>query len=234
MFEGSSHPLHSITRARDAMVTLDSIIRVLHLTEIDKEDPYVTTYSTRGGLPLPSSRFSLQNGLQDSPGRAYGFDVNAHRQLQALEESARNVPSLRLPPQHVHPHLAFNGIGAPGGTIAPPLHPSAAHPAAVHGHEPCACAHLSLGASSPLALEQTPLWLATARWSDDWSEAEVRKERCRRLCWSTLALAAGHTSVASAGAERELELGITDPTNVRLLYSLPFLGEGLTCDGIMR
>lgn len=199
MFEVCAHPLHSTQRARDSMVTLDSVISVLCLTSLDREDPHVTTYIAHPALPsLPATRPAPPpvHSLQPTPRGVY-------RQLQSLE----------------HTHAAR---GAHGVLSAP------APPSELRAHAPCACVQLSLGASSPLAQEHTPMWMATARWSDNWSEAEVRKESCRRLCWSTLALAAGHTSYASANTGNGLDLSITNPVNVR---SRPFTFFHQRCEG---
>jgi hypothetical protein len=79
----------------------------------------------------------------------------------------------------------------------------------------CPCNSLSLGEYQPRALEQTPLWAASPAWDKSLSEAEIRKESCRRLCWSSLALAAGHVSYTTANKNQGSELFMTDPANVR-------------------
>jgi hypothetical protein len=61
------------------------------------------------------------------------------------------------------------------------------------------------------------MWKATPAWNDSFSEAEIRKESCRRLCWSAMALAAGHVNYAAvSGASRStgLDLFVSDPANV--------------------
>jgi hypothetical protein len=103
----------------------------------------------------------------------------------------------------------------PDPRLVPPAFYAQQQPTAqLGGRTPCACAALSLGARSPLAREQTPMWLATDGWSNDWDEGQVRKEACRRLCWSALGLAAGHTSYASAVTGAGQDLTITNPANV--------------------
>jgi len=52
---------------------------------------------------------------------------------------------------------------------------------------------------------------------------EIRKEECRRLCWSTLGLISGHTSYAAAANWRSLDLFMVEPSN----YSILFPGESL-------
>lgn len=52
-------------------------------------------------------------------------------------------------------------------------------------------------------------------WDPSWSAAEVRKEECRRLCWSALNLVAGYTSQCSAFNTEPPDLFLSDPANVR-------------------
>ncbi|KAJ7677492.1 hypothetical protein B0H17DRAFT_944826 [Mycena rosella] len=83
----------------------------------------------------------------------------------------------------------------------------------------CSCHTLTLGEQWTPAFEHTPLWTQTPAWSASWSEAEVRKESCRRLCWSAMILAAGHSSYCFASRSHSLDLFISDPSNYALLFS---------------
>ncbi|KAJ7288164.1 hypothetical protein C8J57DRAFT_1279278 [Mycena rebaudengoi] len=83
----------------------------------------------------------------------------------------------------------------------------------------CSCHSLSLGEQWAPAFEHTPLWAQTPAWSASWSEAEIRKESCRRLCWSSMTLAAGHSSYSYANRVHSLDLFIGDPSNYALLFS---------------
>ncbi|KAI0305926.1 hypothetical protein B0F90DRAFT_1694580 [Multifurca ochricompacta] len=87
----------------------------------------------------------------------------------------------------------------------------------------CSCDELSLGCQWPEAQRQVPLWVATPAWNRDWSEGEVKKEECRRLCWSALMLVSGHTSYAAAVNWRRPDLFMVEPSN----YSILFPGESL-------
>lgn len=78
----------------------------------------------------------------------------------------------------------------------------------------CSCRALTLGQVSRSSHEHTPLWTATAAWNPDWTIAEVRKEECRRLCWSTLQLAAGHTAHAAAFSASPVDYFCIQPANV--------------------
>ncbi|KAJ7095744.1 hypothetical protein B0H15DRAFT_774458 [Mycena belliarum] len=99
-------------------------------------------------------------------------------------------------------------------------HASAMHVSADRG---CACVSLTLGVQWAPAHEHTPAWAKTPAWDTSWSEAEIRKESCRRLCWSSIILAAGHSNYTFANRSHIVELFISDPSNYALLFS----GESL-------
>ncbi|OBZ70695.1 hypothetical protein A0H81_09311 [Grifola frondosa] len=46
----------------------------------------------------------------------------------------------------------------------------------------------------------------------------MRKEECRRLCWSALTLVASHTAQCSAFHEEPLDLALSNPSNYALLF----------------
>ncbi|KAJ6475057.1 hypothetical protein C8R47DRAFT_986425 [Mycena vitilis] len=83
----------------------------------------------------------------------------------------------------------------------------------------CSCSSLTLKDHWPEALEYTPLWAQTPAWNTSWSESEIRKESCRRLCWSSMNLAAGHSAYSSANRGHSVKLFIADPSNYALLFS---------------
>jgi len=82
----------------------------------------------------------------------------------------------------------------------------------------CSCRVLTLGQVSRSSHEHTPLWTATAAWNPDWTIPEIRKEESRRLCWSALQLAAGHTSHAAAFSAPPLDYYCIQPSNVGSPY----------------
>jgi hypothetical protein len=84
----------------------------------------------------------------------------------------------------------------------------------------CSCDELSLGRRWPEAQGLVPLWVATPAWNSEWSVGEIRKEECRRLCWSALGLVSGHTSYAAATNWRNLDLSMAEPSNVRAIPQL--------------
>jgi len=83
----------------------------------------------------------------------------------------------------------------------------------------CSCQQITLGEHWPSAAEHAPLWGSTPAWDDSWTEGEIRKESCRRLCWSSMILAAGHISYTTAHRSQGLDLFISDPANYVLLFS---------------
>ncbi|KAF9013400.1 hypothetical protein BDQ17DRAFT_1231610 [Cyathus striatus] len=85
--------------------------------------------------------------------------------------------------------------------------------------EGCSCKSLTLGKHWPSATEHTPFWSPTPAWNDAWTEAEIKKESCRRLCWSSIIMAAGHISYTTACKTNVPELFIADPANYTLLFS---------------
>lgn len=87
----------------------------------------------------------------------------------------------------------------------------------------CSCDAFSLGSQWPEAQSQVPGWLNTPMWNAEWTEGEIKKEECRRLCWSTLMLVSGHTSYSDAVNWRLQELFTIEPSN----YSILFPGESL-------
>ena len=78
----------------------------------------------------------------------------------------------------------------------------------------CSCHQITLGEQWSSAAEHAPLWGSTPAWDESWTEGEIRKESCRRLCWSSMTLAAGHISYTTAHRSQGLDLFISDPANV--------------------
>ncbi|KAH9922814.1 uncharacterized protein BXZ73DRAFT_91534 [Epithele typhae] len=89
----------------------------------------------------------------------------------------------------------------------------------------CHCARFTLGHTWPMVREFAPLWNMTPTWQSSWTEADIRKEECRRLVWSSVGLTASHSSYTAAGEEMETQqMFLMDPRNCRLLFP----GESLT------
>lgn len=143
------------------MSMLDSLIRTMSLTAIDKDHPTVSTFA---------------------------------------RHSVPSVPSFSDPELH-------NAWGP-----STPLNSSQTPPSPLC----CNCALFTLGHASPIAQRVTPLWLTTPAWKEDWTDAEIRKEECRRVVWSSMMLAAGHSSYTTAcSGFSQMDLSINDPSSVR-------------------
>ncbi|KAF9568802.1 hypothetical protein CPC08DRAFT_624611 [Agrocybe pediades] len=102
-----------------------------------------------------------------------------------------------------------------------PMHPYNGMPAQPAPDVGCSCNTITLAHKWPQVAEHAPLWGQTAAWDPSWTEAEIRKESCRRLCWSAMFLAAGHISYATArrGGGLDYDLFISDPANYAILFS---------------
>jgi hypothetical protein len=83
----------------------------------------------------------------------------------------------------------------------------------------CPCDKLSLGSQWPEAHKQVPFWVSTPTWNREWSEGEIKKEECRRVCWSSLMLVSGQTSFADAVNWRVQDLFMLEPSNVGPIFN---------------
>jgi hypothetical protein len=133
-------------------------------------------------------------------------------------DSVQQYPSPVSPPQR--------GVYTPSppstGMLSSPLRP-------VRMPTPggCKCASLTLGAHWPGAQEHCPMWANTPAWNSRWSEAEFRREECRRTCWTVASLTASHASFEHASHFRHLNYFMADPANV-CISCFYTLGEVLT------
>jgi hypothetical protein len=73
----------------------------------------------------------------------------------------------------------------------------------------CDCADT---ASSPA--DAPNAWSFQPAWDPLWTEAEVKSEESRRLCWSALILVSNHTAARAAEQREPLNLFLVDPSNV--------------------
>lgn len=96
--------------------------------------------------------------------------------------------------------------------------PTQSHRVADNG---CNCLRFTLGKHCPSSSDYAPMWGLTPAWDEDWSEGDIRKESCRRLCWSSMILAAGHISYTTAQRSQGLDLFIADPANVSIFSLFP-------------
>ncbi|KZT18418.1 hypothetical protein NEOLEDRAFT_1080339 [Neolentinus lepideus HHB14362 ss-1] len=68
------------------------------------------------------------------------------------------------------------------------------------------------------AEQLTYAWTSTPVWEQNWSDAEVKREECRRLCWSALSLASEYVSRCTFNQEKQPNFFLTEPANYKLLF----------------
>ncbi|OJT03182.1 hypothetical protein TRAPUB_6230 [Trametes pubescens] len=117
------------------------------------------------------------------------------------------VPMLDLWASGVDPHAdALHTLGSTGTDVPP-------------GTWRCGCEKYSLGYHWPLVRDLAPQWSEMPMWPKNMSPGELLKEECRRLAWSSVMLAATHTTKSTAGTDWETQhLWIKDPSNFALLF----------------
>jgi hypothetical protein len=146
-----------------------------------------------------------------------------HSDLRVSRFAPRSVPSVY--PGHPGQYHRNYSRGQP--SQPPPFRHDFGHPPYEHiGYDipppGCSCKDWTLGSCSPSTLSKTPLWVSTPAWNST-SEVEIRKESCRRLCWSTMNLATGHVFYSSASKTRSLDLFVANPANVSGFSSVQIL-----------
>lgn len=95
----------------------------------------------------------------------------------------------------------------------------------------CNCLSLTLKNHWASVEEYTPLWSSTPAWDPSWSEGDIRKESCRRLCWSSMILATAYVSYGNSMSGRDPDLFVTDPSNYALLFSGESTSRSSTSQG---
>lgn len=129
--------------------------------------------------------------------------------VSSLKPRAAWSPKQQPPPTSPDVHFGANGDDA--------ALPTQSHRIEDNG---CNCHRFTLDEHWPSGNDHAPLWGSTPAWDETWSEGDIRKESCRRLCWSSMILAAGHISYTTAHRSQGLDLFIADPANVSA-FSLP-------------
>jgi len=169
-FEICAHPKHQLTRMRSSLNMLDSILRLLAMTDLDANSPTASKFA-RNGVPVVEVSSEKYVSTHQNPISMPSPTQNGSQTQRSLIDS--NVPE-----------------------------------------SGCHCDKLSLGSQWTEAHKQVPHWVSTPMWNREWTEGEVKKEECRRVCWSALMLVTGQTSFADAVNWRFQDLLILDPSNV--------------------
>ncbi|KAI0784700.1 hypothetical protein C8Q75DRAFT_723967 [Abortiporus biennis] len=82
----------------------------------------------------------------------------------------------------------------------------------------CGCQNPPSSPISPISDHFSLSFSFNPPWDPNWSLEEIRKEECRRICWSALTLVASHTAQCAAFHEEPLELSLANPANYALLF----------------
>ncbi|KAH9855245.1 hypothetical protein C2E23DRAFT_883200 [Lenzites betulinus] len=220
-FELNSHPLQTWDRSYSAMLLLDSLIRLFSLTTLDAGTPrlanagsaalesvrhgvigqtqIVLNPASHTGIGFFTPNFAPQQQSSFTPGydTHFGFapQVNPH----AFDPPVQN-PYYANILQPGHPVLqgtipssntSPSGAGPSSSSRTTPPHSHA------HANRRCDCARFSLGRNWSAVRDFAPSWSTTVMWPTNLSEAEFRKEECRRLVWSSIAMVANMNAYAS-------------------------------------
>ncbi|KAI0645408.1 hypothetical protein C8Q79DRAFT_964451 [Trametes meyenii] len=141
-----------------------------------------------GTGPMGLPQYGAQNHFLPQP-NPHAFDPQVQNSFYAS-----NVP-LRHP---IYPHVFPSPTTPIAGGYHPHPHAHTAQPAQpTHEEQTCDCARFSLGENWPSVRQLAPSWASTLMWPVGLSEAEFRKEECRRLVWGSVAMVANLNAYAS-------------------------------------
>ena len=174
------------SRIKSALETLDNIIRTLSLSFIDQHSsPESLKGSNLLGNPNSTSRVL--------PSPLYNRSAMSST-LPAIRHSSQLL-------QYRSEYTPLQAIVTDNGNQ-------------IVSQGTCRCNELCLGYGWKEAKTLVPFWLCTPMWSPTWTEAEIRREECRRLCWNTLLLFASYTSYCAGLGIGVLDLFLLRPSNV--------------------
>ena len=179
-------------RLHSALGTLDSIIHSLALTYIDALDLSVSNPT--------DSLYRSSTYVHGSVSHILPMPLYNRKPIAGL------CPKLKFSSQLLQYH-------PPSAITADPQYGRMSDQTATE-HATCVCNDLTLGKIWPEAKEHVPFWLGSPAWNPAWTDAEVRREECRRLCWNTLHLFAGYTTYRTSLGLQTLDLYLLHPSNV--------------------
>ena len=211
-FEMQSHPQQSLERSTSALLLLDSLFRLFGLTKID-ENLKPRGHSPYGVIQRDgySPAAYLQSIAPSLPTASYGTPGVNTVPLQG------HVPNF-MPPPNTVPRLADgNPIHA-----LPRQHE---HDHSSARRPTCNCIATSLGRHWPSVHTLAPAWAGTMMWPEGLTEAEFRREECRRLVWSSVMVIANlHAYIAAVPGVMtggHAKLIVREPENVSERASHP-------------
>ncbi|KAI0334961.1 hypothetical protein GY45DRAFT_1317409 [Cubamyces sp. BRFM 1775] len=221
-FELNSHPLQTWDRTQSAMSLLDSLVRLFSLTTLDVgyQRAGIPLASSGNGFTAQS----LHGTSMPTPlSNAYSVPPtsNIHSQLGASYPTQYGMQATDHWAPQPNPHAFNPTIENPfyaSGTLLtnqglPQLlqavtsgSSSSSGPSTStfdQGHQStgrrrgCDCARFSLGQNWPSVRDFAPSWATTLMWPINLSEAEFKKEECRRLVWASVMMVASLNAYAS-------------------------------------
>ncbi|KAL7279744.1 hypothetical protein ACG7TL_006151 [Trametes sanguinea] len=215
-FEMQVHPLKSVERDRSSLLLLDSLIRLFSLTTLDldlqRAQPTVPIVNASATSYYPTALGS-SDSQSFNPYRYSGTGDSSAFGITPTPMVDTNASSTLLHTPSTVPHIPDNL------TIGPSTSPLVSH---------CNCTELAITQDWPTVQEVAPSWGGTIKWPKGMSEAELRKEECRRLVWATVTLTATlNTYTSVIGDDGVTPLSIKNPRN----YALMFPAESLAMTG---
>ncbi|KAI0675013.1 hypothetical protein C8Q78DRAFT_1162108 [Trametes maxima] len=176
---------------------------------------------------LLQSQYSVQNHFSPQP-NTHAFDPQVQNPFHMSNVS----------PNHpIYPHISPSpttptATGSITGGYHPHPHAHKTQPAqAAHEEGPCDCARFSLGENWPSVRQLAPAWASTLMWPVGLSEAEFRKEECRRLVWGSVAMVANlnaYASLSPQGIEHTGKLFVKESESFSLLTPSEMLARSGT------
>ncbi|KAI0655926.1 hypothetical protein C8Q70DRAFT_1016334 [Cubamyces menziesii] len=217
-FEMNSHPLQTWERTQSAMSLLDSLVRLFSLTTLDISYQRVgvpLTSSGNGFSPQSMHGTSILNPVYSAPSTSnipsqLGTDYPTQYGPQNADQWTPQPNPHAFNPAIQNPFYAnntpFSNLGLPqilqavSSSSSMSSGPSTRTSNQDH-HSPrrrgCDCARFSLGQNWPSVREFAPSWSTTLMWPINLTEAEFKKEECRRLVWASVMMVASLNAYAS-------------------------------------
>ncbi|KAG9027376.1 hypothetical protein FRB95_007808 [Tulasnella sp. JGI-2019a] len=202
LYELCPHPDCTLYRMQSAMSLLDNVIRALGLTSLDAMDPRVPMFASND---VPALGRPPPNGVRE---QALKLDYSSPMDLlptslpgpSSGETLVRYQATALLSPYNDWKSLVGQSSENGSSDVAS-----------------CPCRALSL-VKSPETLRCTPTWASMPRWAPNATSTEIRKEEGRRLVWNAIILLGSEAAARQAGGIPQLDLYVTKPENLALLF----------------
>ncbi|KAI0775649.1 hypothetical protein BD413DRAFT_491464 [Trametes elegans] len=236
-FELNAHPAATWDRMQSAILLLDSLVRLFSLTSLDADCQRVGATS----FPLTAPNNCYTNPSAATSG-VYAGQPHAGTGLPPHPSGQTPYP----PPNphafgtlhHTHNAVVINPVTLPSFIPATAINSASTTDGSPHGERACDCARFSLGRNWPSVRDFAPSWSTTLMWPLGMTEAEFRKEECRRLVWGCVAMIANlnaYASVTPNGIASTGRMFVKESENFALLTpseTLARLGTPIQADDV--